>query len=85
MLNDKSPILRRDAAVALGGIGSKAAIDPLVAALHEKRPMIRDPAKKALIRMGPGAKAAIPRLRKMTNDRKRWTRRAARDVLKKIE
>jgi HEAT repeat protein len=71
------------AAVALSGIGEPA-IPTLLSALHEKRPMVREPAVKALIRMGPPAKEAVPELKKMLGDSKRWTRRAAEDVLDRL-
>ncbi len=83
MLSEEKVSISRAAAKALGGIGA-AAIPPLLQALHDKHPIIREPAVKALIRMGPAAKQAAPELEEMLNDPKRWTRRAAKDVLDKI-
>ena len=69
---------------ALGSIGGPA-IAPLIDALHEKQPRIREPAADALIRMGPAVKEAIPELKKLLNDPKKWTRRAAKDILRRID
>ena len=84
MLKEQDAAMTKAAALALSGIGSKAALRPLLDALHDMRPMIREPAVRALILMGPGAKEAIPELKKLLNDKKKWTRRAAEDVLKQI-
>ncbi len=83
LLGDDKSSVSRAAAGALGRIGSPA-IPALLESLHDIRPAIRMPAVKALIRMGPAAKEAVPELQKMLNDEKKWTRRAAKDVLAKI-
>lgn len=84
MLNGSQSSLCETAAVALSGIGEPA-IPTLLAALHEQRPMVREPAVRALIKMGPPSKGAIPELQKLLGDPKKWTRRAAEEVLEGIQ
>ena len=51
-LNAKNTILRRNAAKALGEIGNKKAVDPLIAALHDEDFYVRSRATSALCKIG---------------------------------
>ncbi len=83
MFREGNKPTRASAAKALGGIGP-AALPVLLEALHEKKPAIRELAVKTLIRMGPAAKEAKPDLEKLVENEKKWTRRAAKDVLSRM-
>ncbi|MCP4676793.1 MAG: HEAT repeat domain-containing protein [Deltaproteobacteria bacterium] len=83
MFREDDKPTRASAAKALAGMGP-AAIPVLLEALHEKKASIRELAVKTLIKMGPAAKEAKPELEKLVENEKRWTRRAAKDVLAKI-
>ncbi len=54
-LNAKNRILRRKAASALGEIGNEKAVDPLIAALHDKDFYVRGRATSALCKIGEKA------------------------------
>ena len=84
MLYSEQASMCEAAAEALGGIGEPA-VPTLVEALHEQWPRIREPAARALIKMGPAARVAVPELTKLQNDPKKWTSRAAEDILDRIQ
>ena len=67
ILADSDPIdVRREAAVALGDIGSSKAIPSLLNTLDDPTPAIRSRAAESLARLG--ASEAVPKLRHMLDD-----------------
>lgn len=65
-----APQTRNAAAYEIAGMGPDAvgAVPALIAALDDPSPVVRFPVTVALGEIGPGAKAAIPRLQQMMEE-----------------
>jgi HEAT repeat protein len=66
-LKAQSPQTRNAAAYEIAGLGPAAvrAVPALIEALDDPEPVVRFPVTVALGEIGPGAKAAVPRLQQM--------------------
>jgi HEAT repeat protein len=65
-----APQTRNAAAYEIAGMGPDAvrAVPALIEALDDPSPVVRFPVTVALLEIGPGAKAAIPRLQQMIDE-----------------
>jgi HEAT repeat protein len=65
-----APQTRNAAAYEIAGMGPDAvrAVPALIEALDDPSPVVRFPVTVALLEIGPGAKAAIPRLQQMIEE-----------------
>jgi HEAT repeat protein len=65
-----APQSRNAAAYEIAGMGPEAvrAVPALIEALDDPSPVVRFPVTVALGEIGPGAKAAVPRLRQMVEE-----------------
>jgi HEAT repeat protein len=69
-LKAQAPQTRNAAAYEIAGMGPEAvsAVPALIAALDDSSPVVRFPVTVALGEIGPGAKAAVPRLQQMVSE-----------------
>jgi HEAT repeat protein len=69
-LKAQAPQTRNAAAYEIAGLGPEAvgAVPALIEALDDSSPVVRFPVTVALGEIGPGAKAAIPRLQQMVSE-----------------
>jgi HEAT repeat protein len=65
-----APQTRNAAAYEIAGMGPDAvrAVPALIEALDDPSPVVRFPVTVALLEIGPGAKAAVPRLQQMVDE-----------------
>jgi HEAT repeat protein len=65
-----APQTRNAAAYEIAGMGPAAvrAVPALIEALDDPSPVVRFPVTVALLEIGPGAKAAVPRLQQMIEE-----------------
>jgi HEAT repeat protein len=65
-----APQTRNAAAYEIAGMGPEAvrAVPALIEALDDPSPVVRFPVTVALLEIGPGAKAAVPRLQQMVEE-----------------
>jgi HEAT repeat protein len=65
-----APQTRNAAAYEIAGMGPEAvrAVPALIEALDDPSPVVRFPVTVALMEIGPGAKAAVPRLQQMVEE-----------------
>jgi HEAT repeat protein len=83
---DKSPVARREALMALGGIGPAAAagVPAAIAALDDADEKVVIAACFALAQLGPAAKEAIPALKKRAESKDEGVRQEAVKALKAL-
>jgi HEAT repeat protein len=69
-LKGRAPQTRNAAAYEIAGMGPAAvrAVPALIEALDDPSPVVRFPVTVALLEIGPGAKAAVPRLQQMIEE-----------------
>jgi HEAT repeat protein len=69
-LKARAPQTRNAAAYEIAGMGPAAvrAVPALIEALDDPSPVVRFPVTVALLEIGPGAKAAVPRLQQMIEE-----------------
>jgi HEAT repeat protein len=69
-LKGLAPQTRNAAAYEIAGMGPEAvmAVPALIQALDDPSPVVRFPVTVALGEIGPGAKAAVPRLQQMVEE-----------------
>lgn len=69
-LKGRAPQTRNAAAYEIAGMGPAAvrAVPALIEALDDPSPVVRFPVTVALLEIGPGAKAAVPRLQQMVEE-----------------
>jgi HEAT repeat protein len=69
-LKAQAPQTRNAAAYEIAGMGPDAvrAVPALIEALDDPSPVVRFPVTVALLEIGPGAKAAVPRLQQMMEE-----------------
>jgi len=69
-LKAQAPQIRNAAAYEIAGMGPQAvrAVPALIEALDDPSPVVRFPVTVALLEIGPGAKAAVPRLQQMIEE-----------------
>jgi HEAT repeat protein len=69
-LKGQAPQTRNAAAYEIAGMGPAAvrAVPALIEALDDPSPVVRFPVTVALLEIGPGAKAAVPRLQQMVEE-----------------
>jgi HEAT repeat protein len=69
-LKAQAPQTRNAAAYEIAGMGPEAvsAVPALIEALDDPSPVVRFPVTVALGEIGPGAKAAVPRLQQMVSE-----------------
>ncbi len=80
---DKSPVLRREAAASLGRLGP-ASVTALTKMLKDKDGMVQQAAADALGAIGPKAKAAAPALVELLGSKNGWVRASAARALSKL-
>jgi HEAT repeat protein len=87
-LKAPAPQTRNAAAYEIAGMGAEAAaaVPALIQALDDPEASVRFPVTVALMEIGPGAKAAVPRLQQMVDeDLNDDVAAAARRALKRID
>jgi HEAT repeat protein len=83
LVEDRDPIVRARAVIALGGLGTLRAARPLMAALDDPSPLVRMQAVRALGRRGPDG--AVPELGAvLVNDPDPGVRRVAARTLGRL-
>jgi len=83
-LTDKHVTIRANSATALGRIGSETAVGPLIVALDDPHSEVRAMAAQALGRFGPRARAAVPALRRLSDDKSQRVRKFATEALRRV-
>jgi hypothetical protein len=81
LLNERHHFARDAVPSVLGRPGLKAAVPALTKALVDEDPSLRASAARALARIGPDAREALPALREMARASDRFERRTARSAL----
>src|SRR3954470_1991147 len=87
-LKAAAPQTRNAAADEIAGMGPDAVrgVPALIQALEDPRPVVRFPVTVALLEIGPGAKAAVPRLQQMIEEEiNEEIAASARRALKRID
>ena len=84
LLKSEYPMTSYWAAVYLGDADDKDAVPALIAVFSGDDPDLKVAAAKALAKLGPDAKAAIPALTELLKDEERWVSAAAEYALEKI-
>jgi hypothetical protein len=83
LVEDRDPVVRARAVIALGGLGTLRAARPLMAALDDPSPLVRMQAARALGRTDPDA--AVPELGVvLVNDPDPGVRRVAARTLRRV-
>ena len=85
LLKSEYPLTRYWAAVYLEEVADKDAVPALIEVFGRDDPDMKVAAAKALAKIGPDAKAAIPALTEVLKDEERWVSAAAEYALENIK